>query len=579
MKKGKRSIVLVSILAVGICSLISAGLLFLLRFGPFRETAANLPSIAIPVRRAPATPAWGLTPLIVVRTSTPTFTPMPRLTATPTLPPTSTPASRTTVPSGTPMPRLTATPTLPPTSTPASRPSVPSGPVINPDNAGQLVEITRWAEDWLVTHVIFSPDGRLLASGAQPKNTGGCRIRLWRVPDGKLLATLKEDTKKCATVRAMAFSQDGEILAVGGSNVLWLIRISDGAVLRTIEFTLPQMPGMLTAMAFSPDLKMVAVGWRTGEVRLHRISDGSIVRTMAGPPEMVSALAFSPDGSLLASASFNNTIQLWRVSDGKLLHTLPGHEGYIFALAFSPDGSLLASGSYDKTVKLWRVTDGSLLRTLKGHTGALESGLGFSPDGSLLASGSGADDYTLRLWRVSDGALLCTLKFTDLRFGELIGSVSFSPDGRLLATGDWGGTIRLFGVGGGAAQLPAPGPATPAPAPSTPSPAEPSKPLPACPNPHARITYPYMDEWITGIVPFKGSADIPNFQYYKFEYRPYGEKEWRFLVRFDRPVTKGTLMEWHTYTVPPGRYEVRLTVVDISGNYPEPCIVRVRIYR
>lgn len=113
----------------------------------------------------------------------------------------------------------------------------------------------------------------------------------------------------------------------------------------------------------------------------------------------------------------------------------------------------------------------------------------------------------------------------------------------------------------------------------SPTPTVPSKPLPRCPNPHARITYPYMDEWISGVVPFKGSADIPNFQYYKFEYRPFGEKEWRFLVRFDRPVTNGTLMEWHTYTVPPGRYEVRLTVVDKTGNYPEPCIVRVYVYR
>ena len=69
-----------------------------------------------------------------------------------------------------------------------------------------------------------------------------------------------------------------------------------------------------------------------------------------------------------------------------------------------------------------------------------------------------------------------------------------------------------------------------------------------------------------------------NYPYYKFEYRPVGEEAWRFLVRFDQPIAKGTLMEWHTYTVPRGEYELRLTVVDRSGNYPEPCVVKVRVY-
>ncbi|MBC8252900.1 MAG: PQQ-binding-like beta-propeller repeat protein [Ardenticatenia bacterium] len=120
---------------------------------------------------------------------------------------------------------------------------------------------------------------------------------------------------------------------------------------------------------------------------------------------------------------------------------------------------------------------------------------------------------------------------------------------------------------------------TPTPRPPTPTPTpRPLNPLPNCPDPNARITYPRMGDWISGVVPFEGSANVPNFQYYKFEYRSVGEEAWRFLVRFDQPVTNGTLMEWHTHTVPKGEYELRLTVIDRSGNYPEPCVVRVRVY-
>src|SRR5436190_973358 len=56
--------------------------------------------------------------------------------------------------------------------------------------------------------------------------------------------------------------------------------------------------------------------------------------------------AFTPDSQLLATSSVDKTVKLWRVADGKLVRTLTHPEG-VACIDISPDGQWLASGSYD----------------------------------------------------------------------------------------------------------------------------------------------------------------------------------------------------------------------------------------
>jgi len=82
---------------------------------------------------------------------------------------------------------------------------------------------------------------------------------------------------------------------------------------------------------------------------------------------------------------------------------------------------------------------------------------------------------------------------------------------------------------------------------------------------------------LKGVVQIQGSACIDNFWYYKFEFKSEGAKEWSFIKRFDKPVESGVLGTWDTSALPAGTYLFRLVVVDKTGNYPEPCEVKVVI--
>ncbi|MFN3929758.1 MAG: WD40 repeat domain-containing protein [Thermoflexus sp.] len=106
----------------------------------------------------------------------------------------------------------------------------------------------------------------------------------------------------------------------------------------------------MSKIAYSPDGRLLAVA-SSGIIYLHDVQ--TLEMRMIETP--VWSVAFSPDGQLLASGAGDHTVRLWRVSDGTLLRTLEGHTNWVWSVAFSPDGMLVASGSEDGTVRLWGV--------------------------------------------------------------------------------------------------------------------------------------------------------------------------------------------------------------------------------
>lgn len=109
----------------------------------------------------------------------------------------------------------------------------------------------------------------------------------------------------------------------------------------------------------------------------------------------------------------------------------------------------------------------------------------------------------------------------------------------------------------------------------TPEPTQPAVAPPACPNPGVRLSEPGDGAAVSGVIQLVGSANVPDFEYYKFEFRGNGFGDWTFIQRFNTPISGGILGAWDTRSVASGEYQFRLVVVDHTGNYPPPCALRL----
>ena len=105
------------------------------------------------------------------------------------------------------------------------------------------------------------------------------------------------------------------------------------------------------------------------------------------------------------------------------------------------------------------------------------------------------------------------------------------------------------------------------------------------PNPEAEgctadrisITAPKSGQEVRGTVEIRGTVNIPEFGFYKYEAAPAGSDVWATIAAGRNTVVDGSLGQWDTSTLAPGDYQLRLVVSDNQGRVMPACLIRVRV--
>lgn len=183
--------------------------------------------------------------------------------------------------------------------------------------------------------VRLSPDGTTVAVAYRHPGPGGGELLLWDTQTG----ASRRFSGEGGAIATLAFSADGRLLAEGSDDEPVLVR--NVAVGTTTELRL-DVAAAAPLLAFDPNGKWLAAATLARFLVWDLATKTS--RSIAVPSTfMPSAIALSPDGRLMAAGTATGEVELWDVARGERLEVLRPHDSVVAELAFSPDGSRLAS--------------------------------------------------------------------------------------------------------------------------------------------------------------------------------------------------------------------------------------------
>ncbi|UDD63191.1 hypothetical protein AFCA_010464 [Aspergillus flavus] len=226
----------------------------------------------------------------------------------------------------------------------------------------------------------FSPDSKLVAF--RPQSDSTC-VQLWDVETAQLYRTLEDHLDSIDRVMFSPNCQQLASIEEGGTITIWDIQTGERM------FSL-ESRGSWVCVAFSRSGAKLATG-SYDTVRVWDANTGVLQLELKEHKTIVTAVAFSPDEKLISSGSNDAKLCFWDLSKGELSQTLHG-SGAINQIVFSADGRLVASGTLSQTFRLWDRETGHSIYASDYHASHYRDGIAnlrFSSDNTYLEADFG----------------------------------------------------------------------------------------------------------------------------------------------------------------------------------------------
>jgi WD domain, G-beta repeat len=235
--------------------------------------------------------------------------------------------------------------------------------------------------------VVFSPDGRLLATGGHD-----WAIRLWDVKTGRQL----HECKDSGPVFSLAFSHDGRVLVSANDEY---IRWWDAKNHK--EYAADAVPLKAWALHMAGQVPILACGGGHRDVTLINAASRKVLKriTIGEGKGEIQRLALSSDGAVLVVQELNGRATVWDTATDHKIADLNSKGGQCAAM--SPDDRLVAletmtpEGFPTGVIELWETLTWTIAKTIR-HNQQYIYQFAFSPDSTEGASAG--DDGTAVLW-------------------------------------------------------------------------------------------------------------------------------------------------------------------------------------